>query len=147
MRFVSRGELPSRRNEPPLSNGAWELIQGCWSRDGAKRPAISDVLERIASWGGKASSETSHDSPPPPIKSKGMNIWQKIKSLWRICTGTRSKPAPSHPRNLPYEKLQDVPRPSPLQRTNKLGASNGPGPGYCAGHSSQHAYSGLPEVQ
>ena len=142
MRFVSRGELPSRRDEPPLSNGAWELIQWCWARDGAKRPAITDVLDTITSWGRQTSSETSHDPPSPLSKSKGMNIWQKIKCFWRICT--RSKPAPSHPRNLPYEKLQDVPRPS---RTNKVDASNGRGPGHRAGYSSQHTYSGLPEVQ
>ena len=145
MRFVSRGELPSRLDEPPLSNGAWELIQWCWARDGAKRPAITDVLDRITSWGRQTSSEASHDSPSPRTKSRGLNIWQKIKSFWRICTGTR--PAPRHLRNLPYEKLQDPPRPSPLQRPNMSGASNGHGTGYSVGYSTQHTYSGLPEVQ
>lgn len=76
MRFVSRGELPSRLDEPPLSNGAWELIQWCWARDGAKRPAMTDVLERMTkwAWGRQISSEMSHDTPSPLAKSKGMNI-------------------------------------------------------------------------
>lgn len=45
--LVSKGELPPRLDEPPLSDGAWDLIQSCWIKQAADRPAIKEVLERM----------------------------------------------------------------------------------------------------
>jgi hypothetical protein len=47
MWLVSRGERPSRPDEPPLSDWAWELIQSCWAQEALKRPAIKYVVERM----------------------------------------------------------------------------------------------------
>ncbi len=48
MRLISHGERPSRREEPPLSDSAWELIQSCWVTEAAKRPTIEDITERMS---------------------------------------------------------------------------------------------------
>lgn len=47
MEFVSRGELPPRFDEPPLTNEAWELIRTCWARQTAVRPEMKDVTRRM----------------------------------------------------------------------------------------------------
>ena len=47
MRLVSRGELPPRLNEPPLSNEAWNLIQRCWTREASKRPTMKRIAEKM----------------------------------------------------------------------------------------------------
>ena len=48
MRLFSRGALPPRLDEPPLSNGAWELILSCWVREASKRPGIDVITGRMA---------------------------------------------------------------------------------------------------
>ena len=45
--LLSRGSHPPRLHEPPLSDGAWELIQSCWVREALKRPGIDEVSKRI----------------------------------------------------------------------------------------------------
>ena len=45
--LASSGVLPPRRDDPPLSNVAWNLIQCCWMRDPSERPAMKDIPERI----------------------------------------------------------------------------------------------------
>ncbi|KAF8339481.1 kinase-like domain-containing protein, partial [Amanita rubescens] len=47
MRLISHGDRPSRREEPPLSDAAWELIQSCWVANAAKRPTIEDIAEKM----------------------------------------------------------------------------------------------------
>jgi hypothetical protein len=47
LRLASLGVLPQRRDEPPLSDEAWNLIQCCWMREASKRPAMKDIPERM----------------------------------------------------------------------------------------------------
>jgi len=45
--LVSRGILPPRQDEPPLSDGAWDIIQRCWTRKPSERPRMKDVVESL----------------------------------------------------------------------------------------------------
>jgi hypothetical protein len=45
--LVSRGQRPPRQDEPPLSDGAWELIQQCWVMEPLKRPRMKDVAKQM----------------------------------------------------------------------------------------------------
>ncbi|KAF8338652.1 kinase-like domain-containing protein [Amanita rubescens] len=47
MRILTRGILPPRLDEPPLSDGAWDMIQRCWTRKPSKRPRMKDVVESL----------------------------------------------------------------------------------------------------
>jgi hypothetical protein len=47
--LLSRGSHPPRQPEPPLSDGAWELIQSCWVREASKRPGIEEVTDIMIS--------------------------------------------------------------------------------------------------
>jgi hypothetical protein len=47
LRLVSLGVLPPRRDEPPLDDEAWNLIQCCWMREASKRPAMKDIPEMM----------------------------------------------------------------------------------------------------
>ena len=40
---------PDRLDEPPLSDGAWEVIQQCWTREPLKRQRMKDVIESLIS--------------------------------------------------------------------------------------------------
>ena len=62
MRLISQAERPPRREEPPLSDGAWELIQACWVAEAAKRPTIEDVTERMSV--APAAMQRNSDSSP-----------------------------------------------------------------------------------
>jgi hypothetical protein len=44
---VSRGKRPPRQDEPPLSDGAWKLIEQCWAAEPPKRPTMKDVTEQM----------------------------------------------------------------------------------------------------
>ncbi|KAF8332872.1 kinase-like domain-containing protein, partial [Amanita rubescens] len=46
-KLVTRCVLPPRLDEPPLSDGAWDIIQRCWTRETSKRPKMRDVVERL----------------------------------------------------------------------------------------------------
>lgn len=60
MRLVSQGVRPPRREEPPLSDRAWELIQCCWVREAMKRPKMQDIAERMT---GSEASGTQDGCP------------------------------------------------------------------------------------
>ncbi|KAF8333298.1 WD40-repeat-containing domain protein [Amanita rubescens] len=45
--LIFRGILPSRLDEPPLSDGAWDVIQHCWERKPSERPNMKDAKERM----------------------------------------------------------------------------------------------------
>ncbi|KAF8339435.1 kinase-like domain-containing protein [Amanita rubescens] len=45
--FVIQNKRPPRQDEPPLSDGAWEVIQQCWVREPWKRPRMNDVIESL----------------------------------------------------------------------------------------------------
>lgn len=45
--LISRGVLPPRLDEQPLSDGAWDVIRRCWVREPMKRPGMSNVVENI----------------------------------------------------------------------------------------------------
>jgi len=45
--LVTRGVLPPRLDEPPLSDGAWDIIQRCLTREPSKRPRMKDVVESL----------------------------------------------------------------------------------------------------
>ena len=47
MTLVSRGNRPPRQDEPPLSDGAWELIEWCWVTEPPKRPRMKDIAEQM----------------------------------------------------------------------------------------------------
>ncbi|KAF8339497.1 kinase-like domain-containing protein, partial [Amanita rubescens] len=47
MTLVSRGALPPRLDEPPLSDLTWNMIQRCWERKASKRPRIKDVTKSM----------------------------------------------------------------------------------------------------
>ena len=47
MALVSRGKRPPRQDEPPLSDGAWGLIQQCWVTDPPKRSRMKAVAEQM----------------------------------------------------------------------------------------------------
>jgi len=139
MKMISRGEHPPRQDEPPLSDRAWSLIQWCWVRDAAKRPAIGDIRRTMMAW-------NRHQSVPPNgsgsavlqnsgtfhggsnhrarslEKTSATNIWQKIKKFWKMFRFAGSRSAPSHPPSSAYEEL---PGHSPTHPVNRSGPSNG----------------------
>ncbi|KAF8325734.1 kinase-like domain-containing protein [Amanita rubescens] len=45
--LASRGILPSRLEDQPLSDLAWDVIQRCWTREPSKRPRMKDVVESV----------------------------------------------------------------------------------------------------
>ncbi|KAF8351953.1 WD40-repeat-containing domain protein [Amanita rubescens] len=45
--LIFRGILPPRLNEPPLSDGAWDMIQRCWIRKPSERLRIKGVVQRM----------------------------------------------------------------------------------------------------
>ncbi|KAF8334388.1 kinase-like domain-containing protein [Amanita rubescens] len=45
--LVIRDKRPNRLDEPPLSDGEWEVIQQCWVREPGKRPRMKDVIESL----------------------------------------------------------------------------------------------------
>jgi hypothetical protein len=47
MKSVARGERAPRLEEPPLTDGAWKLIQDCWMQEKTTRPAIEEIVERM----------------------------------------------------------------------------------------------------
>ena len=49
MALVSHGIRPPRRDEPPLKDEAWELIEWSWARMPSDRPEIKDIAERMMS--------------------------------------------------------------------------------------------------
>lgn len=38
------GRRPPRPNHPELSNNLWEMIEGCWQSEPARRRAIAEVV-------------------------------------------------------------------------------------------------------
>ena len=57
---VIQDKRPRRRDEPPLSDGAWEVVQRCWARETEKRPRMKDVVEGLS---------TNAGMPPLPATS------------------------------------------------------------------------------
>ena len=47
MILVCGGKRPPRRDEPLLSDEAWELIQQCWVMEPPNRPRMEDVAEQM----------------------------------------------------------------------------------------------------
>lgn len=47
MKSVTRGERAPRLKEPPLTDGAWKLIQDCWTQEKTIRPAIEEIVKRM----------------------------------------------------------------------------------------------------
>ena len=47
MALLARGLHPPRQNEPPLSDGTWELIRSCWAREASNRPIIEAIAENM----------------------------------------------------------------------------------------------------
>ena len=45
MKLICDGMRPLRRDEPPLNDNAWELIQCCWAGKTSERPGMKDVAE------------------------------------------------------------------------------------------------------
>ena len=45
MLHIFQGMRPPRRDEPPLSDKAWELIQCCWEQEVSERPGMKDIAE------------------------------------------------------------------------------------------------------
>jgi len=64
LQLVSKGELPLRLDEPSLSDGAWELIQTCWIKQAADRPAMKEALGRM-----EAILKTQRNSDRRPLLS------------------------------------------------------------------------------
>ena len=44
---VIQDKRSHRQDEPPLTDGAWEVIQRCWTREPGKRPRMKDVIESL----------------------------------------------------------------------------------------------------
>ena len=47
MSLVIQDKRPSRLDDPPLSDEAWEVIQRCWEREPWKRQGMKDVIESL----------------------------------------------------------------------------------------------------
>ena len=47
MALVIQGNRPSRLDDPPLSDGAWEVIQKCWDREPRKRQGMKNVIDSL----------------------------------------------------------------------------------------------------
>ena len=45
MMHILQKERPPRRDEPPLSDKAWELIQRCWVEEASERPGMQNVAK------------------------------------------------------------------------------------------------------
>ncbi|KAF8730338.1 hypothetical protein AX14_005639 [Amanita brunnescens Koide BX004] len=58
MKYLSRGAHPPRLPEPPLNDGAWELIRSCWVREASNRPRIEEVTKRMI----RASPDPSYEA-------------------------------------------------------------------------------------
>ena len=121
MALITRGNRPPRQDEPPLSDGVWELIQQCWVMEPPKRPGMRDVAEQIMAISQCLSEENKKQrrkkkkkkkkkdsqcvSPPTSAQNDGM--LQSVESLesytsyaslyWSMPSTTvrRTKGAPS----------------------------------------------------
>lgn len=169
MKMISRGEHPPRQDEPPLSDRAWNLIQWCWVRDAAKRPTIEDVRKTMMAWIRHQSVLQNSERTRTVEKTSATNIWQKIKTFWKMFRFGGSRSAPNHPPNAVYEELPGHSPTHPINpshvdpRAQGAGHSarpehhghrtkhptnhrtpNGPDP---HANRSQRVFSGLPEVQ
>ena len=58
MKYLSRGAHLPRLPEPPLNDGAWELIRSCWVREASNRPRIEEVTKRMV----RASPDPSYEA-------------------------------------------------------------------------------------
>jgi hypothetical protein len=72
--FLSRGSHPPRLPEPPLNDGAWELILSCWARQASKRPRIEVIMEQMVAMSlpvvSTLASKAQHEmSPRTPLPS------------------------------------------------------------------------------
>ncbi|KAF8336184.1 kinase-like domain-containing protein [Amanita rubescens] len=47
--LISRGILPPRLDEPPLSDRAWNVIRCCWVREASERPRMKEITENMMS--------------------------------------------------------------------------------------------------
>ncbi len=132
MKMVSRGENPPRQDEPPLSDKAWDLIQWCWVRDAAERPAIEYVRKTMMAWNrhqplpanNPGSAVLQHsgsldealgNTTSPPAKMSATGTWKRMKSNLNI-PFTRSRLVPSQ-----SDDRRHAPSPLRLQISSAVG--------------------------
>lgn len=74
MKLIFQGTRPPRREEPPLDDKAWELIQRCWA-EALERPGMKDAAEwmmailsmsRVPFSGGIETLTFVDSAPTPP---------------------------------------------------------------------------------
>jgi hypothetical protein len=73
LKLISQGMRPPRRDEPPLNNETWELIQRCWAQDALERPGMGNAVAWIIA----IPTQSSTDSAPP----SPLYYWSETQSL------------------------------------------------------------------
>jgi len=48
-RKVKKGIRAPRLDNPPLTNGGWDVIERCWQQDPEKRPSMEEVMKLMNS--------------------------------------------------------------------------------------------------
>ena len=67
LRLISEGTRPHRRDEPPLNDKAWKLIQSCWAEVASERPDMEDVAMAIQSKAQAPFQRGKKKSSKPPF--------------------------------------------------------------------------------
>jgi hypothetical protein len=84
MALVVRDERPDRLNEPPLSDGAWKVIQLCWAMEPGKRPKMKDVIDSLIAMLISQSISLSTDVPSPAISTFSTTSVRRPRFLLRL---------------------------------------------------------------
>ena len=66
---VLQDKRPRRPDEPPLSDGAWQVIQRCWVREPWERPRMKDVIESLNAISSSMSLSTNAQISRFPVTS------------------------------------------------------------------------------
>ena len=80
IKAITRGERPPQLDNPPLNDGAWDLMHRCWAHDKRLRPGIRDVVKIMKSWKRPSalSTSTSTFSQSPASTGPGSALGHKV---------------------------------------------------------------------
>ena len=80
IKAVTRNERPLRLDNPPLHDGAWDLMHQCWAHDRQLRPGIRDVVKIMKSWKKPPAltTPTSTFSQSPASAASGSALGHKV---------------------------------------------------------------------
>ena len=81
---VIQDKRPHRQDEPPLSDGAWEVIQRCWAKEPWRRPRMEDVIGNLVVTSQSMSLSTKISSFPVTSSFSATTSVRRPRFLSRI---------------------------------------------------------------